>query len=345
MECPPQSTPLAANLNRRRRRSADHYFARCGWTAWGSFPYEPDMGRMIHKQLAGTKLIGFSLAGEETVVAAPEYNVCFDVGRAPREIISIDNVCLTHGHMDHAAGVAYYLSQRAFVGNSPGRIIVHRSLAQPIQKLMDVWSDIEGHPSPGQIYGVEPLENVSIRRDLLVRPFSVNHGPAALGYTLIEVRHKLKPEFHGKSGAQLVNLKCEGVQIEDRVERSVLTYTGDTAVGRFLGLAFVRSTQALVLECTFFDAEHRSRAQAGRHIHVEDLPRVLEAVPDAQIMLIHTTRRTDLRAAKRTLGKIIGTGDRDRICFLMERPARFAGERNASSGPSGAAEPGARERA
>ena len=34
----------------------------------------------------------------------------------------IDNLCLTHGHMDHAAGVAYYLSQRHFVGNSPGRV-------------------------------------------------------------------------------------------------------------------------------------------------------------------------------------------------------------------------------
>ena len=39
--------------------------------------------------------MGFSLAGEETVVAVPEYNISFDVGRAPREIIPIDNVCLT----------------------------------------------------------------------------------------------------------------------------------------------------------------------------------------------------------------------------------------------------------
>ena len=125
------------------------------------------MARMMHKELGGIRIIGFSLAGEESVVAAPEYNVCFDVGRAPREIISIGNVCLTHGHMDHAAGVAYYFSQRNFIGNAPGRVIVHRSLAQPIQKLMDIWADIEGHPSPGQVYGVEDLEDVSIRRGLL----------------------------------------------------------------------------------------------------------------------------------------------------------------------------------
>ncbi len=84
------------------------------------------MGRLIEHVVSGVRIAGFSLAGEETVVAAPEHNVCFDVGRAPREIISIDNLCLSHGHMDHAAGIAYYLSQRHFIGNSPGRIIVHR---------------------------------------------------------------------------------------------------------------------------------------------------------------------------------------------------------------------------
>ena len=64
---------------------------------------------MIEKDIAGIRLVGTSLAGEESVLAAPEYNVCFDVGRAPREIIPIDTVCVTHGHMDHAAGIAYYL--------------------------------------------------------------------------------------------------------------------------------------------------------------------------------------------------------------------------------------------
>ncbi len=92
------------------------------------------MGRLVKKELAGIGIIGLSLAGEETVIAAPELNVCFDIGRAPREVISIDNVCLSHGHMDHAAGVAYYLSQRGFIGNAGGRVIVHRTLAQSLQK-------------------------------------------------------------------------------------------------------------------------------------------------------------------------------------------------------------------
>ncbi|MGB2987421.1 MAG: MBL fold metallo-hydrolase [Phycisphaerae bacterium] len=282
----------------------------------------------MDKQLGGIRIVGFSLAGEEAVVAAPEYNVCFDVGRAPREVVSIDNICLTHGHMDHAAGVAYYFSQRTFVGNSPGRVIVHRGLAQSIQKLMDIWSDIEGHPSPCEVYGVEPLEDVLIRRGLLIRPFMVNHTAHSLGYTLIEVRHKLKPEFHGKSGPQLVALKCQGIEIESRMEAPLLTYTGDTAIGRWLRLDFVQRSRGVILECTFFDREHVSRARAGRHIHVSDLPEILAALPESQIMLAHLTRRTDLRHAKHILEQVIKPDDLERVSFLMERLPRGEGRQS-----------------
>lgn len=280
------------------------------------------MSRLIEKQLNGIRVVGFSVAGEESVVIAPEYNVGFDVGRAPREIIPIDNVCLTHGHMDHAAGVAYYFSQRGFVGLGPGRIIVHRSLAQPIQKLMDIWSDIERHPSAGQVYGVEHLQDVEIRRGLFIRPFTVNHSGSSLGYSLIERRHKLKAEFVGKSGPQLVALKQEGVAIEERTEVVLLTCTGDTALGRFLELDFVRRSRALLVECTFYEADHVSRARDGRHLHVDDLHKVLAAVPEAQIMLTHVTHRTDLRLAKRIVQRVLQPADLERISFLMERPAR-----------------------
>ncbi len=282
------------------------------------------MARLLNKELGGVRIIGFSLAGEETVVAAPEYNVCFDIGRAPREVISIDNLCLTHGHMDHAAGIAYYLSQRAFIGNSPGRVIVHRDLAEPLGQLMDIWSRIEGHPSPGQIRGTGHLEDVPIRRGLLVRPFSVTHSSHSLGYTLIEVRHKLRAEFHGKSGPQLVALKREGVRIDQRLEVPLLTYTGDTALGRWMELDFVQKSHGVLLDCTFFERDHVQRARAGKHIHVDDLPKILAAIPDSQIILTHVTRRTDLPTAKRILERVIGRGDRERVSFLMDRPPRSA---------------------
>lgn len=294
------------------------------------------MSRLIHKDLGGIHIAGFSLAGEETVIVVPEFNVCFDVGRAPREVIAIDNICLSHGHMDHAAGIAYYFSQRTFVGVGPGRVIVHRSLAGPLQQLMGLWADIERHPSPGQILGVEPLEDVTLRRNLLVRPFEVNHSTCALGYTLIERRHKLKPEFAGKSGPQLVELKRQGVEIEAWIEVPLLTYTGDTAVAPFLEHDFVRKSRAVLVECTFFEREHLSRARSGRHVHVNDLPRILADIPEAQIMLTHVTRRTDLRLAKRILDQVIDEADKERVSFLMDKMPGRDRNRSVAQAPFGA---------
>lgn len=286
------------------------------------------MSRLVEKTIEDVRLQGFSLAGEESVLIAPEYNVCFDIGRAPRESVSIDHVCLSHGHMDHAAGIAYYFSQRTFVGNAPGHVMVHRGLAGAIQKLMGVWADIEGHPSPGVVQGVEPLEDVVLRRGLVVRPFDVNHCSTALGFTLVDLRHKLKPEFQGKSGPQLVALKRQGVPIEDRVEVPILTYTGDTALGRWMDYSFVRRSRIVVVECTFFERDHLHRAREGKHLHVVDLPQIFQSMPEARILLMHVTRRTDLRLAKRILEKAVPPADLGRCQFLMERPPRPDRARN-----------------
>lgn len=278
--------------------------------------------RLIEKDVAGLKLKGFSAAGEESIVIVPDFNLAFDVGRAPREIIAIDHVCLTHGHMDHAAGLAYYFSQRHFQGIAPGTAIVPKPLVGPIEDLMKVWGRIEGHLTPIKLIGVDEDEDVEIRRGLIVRPFRVKHRAQSLGYAVIEVRKKLKPEYAELSGRQLADLKRKGETIENRLEIPLLAYCGDTALASFLDYDHVRNAQVLITECTFFDRDHLPRARQGQHTHVQDLPELMQRVNNPNVVLTHFTNRTGIVAAKRAIEGVLSDVDRQRITILMDRPRR-----------------------
>lgn len=278
--------------------------------------------RMIEKQVGSLRLQGFSLAGEETVITVPELNVAFDVGRAPRELISIDHVCLSHGHMDHAAGLAYYFSQRAFQGIPPGCVLVHHKLVSAIEDLLQVWGRIEGHVSPGRIVGVDEDEDFQLRRDLVARPFRVRHGGNALGFSIIEVRKKLKPEYANYSGQQIAKLKREGKEVEYRLELPRVAYCGDSMAGDFLDYDHVRNAEVAIIECTFFDQDHADRARKGMHVHVRELPAILERIRSPNVVIAHITRRTFMRDAKRMLQNLLPKADLERITILMDQPRR-----------------------
>jgi ribonuclease Z len=273
---------------------------------------------LVEHQLSDIRLLGYSVAGEESVIAAPELNVCFDVGRAPAEIIPVDHVLLSHGHMDHAAGLAYYFSQRNFVGIAPGCVLAPRALADPIRELLRVWGAIEGHVSPGRVIPLDPGETFEIRRGLHVRTFEPNHGVPSLGFVVIEVRRKLKPEFAEHTGPELVALKKRGIEIEYTVEIPLIACCGDTAEGSWLELDMVRQARIMLLECTFFEAEHVRRARVGHHMHVRDVARVLRRLENEHVVLTHVTRRTGTRDARQALSKMVDPAAMARVTFFME---------------------------
>lgn len=278
----------------------------------------------------GITVRGVTLAGEETFVVLPEMNLGFDMGRCQRDLLSIDHVFLSHGHMDHSAGAAYYFSQREFVDNDPGNLYVPEPLLEPLRALMRVWADIDGHVPPSNIHAATPGQDIAVRRNLIVRPFAVNHPcrrhdhtvVQSLGFAAIEVRQKLKQEYLDRTGPQIVELKKKGVQITNRVEMPLVTYCGDTAPGAFLDHEYVRDAKILLLECTFVDPDHRERARAGNHMHLDALREIVPGLRNERILLTHLTRRTMLSDAKVLLRDAIGEKQAERVSFLMEHRRR-----------------------
>lgn len=267
----------------------------------------------------GFTLAGYSVAGEETVICVPELDVVFDIGRAPRETLAINHVLLSHGHMDHAAGIGYYFSQRDFQGISGGTALVPAPLVAPLRALMAAWAKVEGHPSPHKLVGMAPGDDYEIRRNLLARAFATRHVNATLGFSVIDVRQKLKSEFLGLDSPAIVELKKKGVEISHRIEVPLVTYLGDTGKKNYSDIPCVRDSKVLLLECTFFDDDHVKRARLGKHIHVKDLAEVLEGMNNERIILTHVTRRTHMGMARKVLRKTLSTDQLEKICFLMSR--------------------------
>lgn len=264
-------------------------------------------------------LAGYSVAGEESVILAPELDCCFDIGKCPREALAINHVLLSHGHADHVAGLPYYFAQRDFQGITGGTALVPADLVDPLEDLIAAWGRVEGHVPPHKFVGMRGGDEYEIRRGLVARAFSVRHVAGSLGYSVIDVRNKLNEEFAGLSGPQIVELKKKGVAITHQVEYPLVAFLGDTAKANFSDLPHVANARALLLECTFFDPDHVSRARAGKHIHVVDLPEVLEGMNNQHIILIHVTRRTNMGMARKFLKAALPKATLDRITFLMTR--------------------------
>jgi len=267
-------------------------------------------------------IIGYSIAGEESVVAMPQLDVCFDIGKAPGQVISINNVLLTHGHMDHSAGIAYYLSHRNFCGQKPGTILAPQNMIANMRKIIDIWGKLDGNEIPANLVGVKPGDEYNIKPNLIARVFPTKHSRGSVGFSVIETRKKLKQEYIELNSRQIVELKRQGIEIDYPLEIPIVTYLGDTQYVDFSQLNYIKESRILIAECTFYETEHSGRAEAGKHMHIKEFTNLLEDLDNEHIIITHTTQRTPMREICDILKKELSPDRYSRVKLLMDKRYR-----------------------
>lgn len=261
---------------------------------------------------------GTSVAGESTCVQVPELDVCFDMGSCPRAMLSSKYVAISHGHMDHVGGLAYYCSQRVFQGMGSGTIVCGKELAPALTRMMEGYIDVEQQVTPYEIRAMEQDEEFEIKNNIFLRRFEVEHTCPASGYVVVEKRSKLKPEYYELPQEKLRQLKEKGEEITRILQVPLVAYMGDTSPGPCLIREDVRKAQIVVCECTFVDAEHKERAKIGKHVHLDDIAEWLPVLECEKLVLVHMSRRSNMIEARKRLRQIVKREHAERVEFLMD---------------------------
>ncbi|MGJ8636984.1 MAG: MBL fold metallo-hydrolase [Phycisphaerales bacterium] len=278
----------------------------------------PREGSLGFLYLPPFRVQGYSVAGEATAISIPEMDICFDMGKPFRAHLAPKYCVLSHGHMDHIGGLAYWCSQRNFQGMGPGTIVCDKRIESDVRGMMDGFQSLERQKTPYELIALEEGDELQIKNNIYLRPFPTEHTCPSSGYTIVEKRTKLKPELAGLPQEKIKELRQRGEEIVNHFEVPQIAYTGDTLPGPHLLREDVMNAQIIITECTFFEKDHQQRAKIGMHMHVNDIAEWLKVAQCEHMVICHVSRRTHLGQARKALTDVAGKELAKKVHFLMD---------------------------
>lgn len=238
--------------------------------------------------VCGIPILGRSIAGQESFYRLPTLRSALEIGRCPNSLVSLPNIFVTHAHLDHAAGIASYASQRTLQGLEPGRVYVPEETRGRIGEILALHVSLEGFERyAASLVGVSPGERIPLRHDLLVEVLGGSHRVPCVGYLFREIRHKLRPEFAGTPGNELARLRERGVEVAVSSEDPLFAYPGDCDAAIFDRAPEILRARILLIECTFIRPGEEERAAKYRHLHLSDFVARADDFENEAIVLTH----------------------------------------------------------
>ncbi len=255
----------------------------------------------VRVNASGIAIEGVSIAGRESFYKLPGFRTLLEFGRAPEDTVSYSTVCLTHGHLDHAAGLAHHASRRRLDGMPPARIFAPEEAVPDLEAWLAFSQRLENVDYGLHVTPVRPGSSVVLRNDLELKVLPGRHRVPAVGYLFSEVKHKLREEFLGLPGEKIAALRAQGVEVTRREETALLAYPGDCAPAIFDAAPELFLARVLLIECSFVLPEDRERARVYAHLHLEDFVERASEFRNDSIVLTHFSQRYRVEEIRRAL--------------------------------------------
>ncbi len=263
---------------------------------------------------------GRSRAGNETWFRIRQLGIALDIGRCPDQLVSVPHIFISHAHLDHALGIPFYAAQRSLLGMEAGTVYVPGSNVEDYGRLMEIHHKLENTRYPMNLRGLDPGDEVGLRKDLRVRTHESTHRVSANSYEVLERRHKLREELRGSSAGDLVAARAAGSEVHDWSEVSLLFYTGDTDRRILESSDALFRSQVLMIECSFTGEGDQDRASKYTHIHFDDLLEHSGRFENEWIVLTHFSLRDTPEEIQRSIARRCTPDLRPRIRLALPPP-------------------------
>jgi ribonuclease Z len=224
---------------------------------------------------------------------------------------AIEQVLLTHGHIDHIAGLPSLLwSRAAGMGDTEKPLTIYHPLGDAYLADMKEYLQRTARRLTYELKWM-PLEagaEIGLRDKRRAVTFATRHIPErlTLGYKILEKRRRLKPEYSHLSQDEIrARAQQEGrdaiAQIMETYEATLIAFGGDSLP---LDANEVRDSEVLVHEATLLDAADR---KGMRHSTLEEAVGVAAEANAKTLLLQHLSGRYEKRdvekAARRAVQK------------------------------------------
>jgi ribonuclease Z len=268
---------------------------------------------------AEIEIEGVSIAGHESFYKLPGFRCLLEFGRAPDDVLGYPTICLTHGHLDHAAGLAHHASRRRLTGLPPATVFAPEDAVPDLEAWLAISQRLENVEYGLHVTPARPGESVMLRRDLQLTFLPGRHRVPTVGYLFSEVRHKLDPALEGRSGEEIAALRASGREVTRRLETPLLAYPGDCGPEIFDAAPELFRARVLLVECSFVAPEDRDRARRYAHIHLDDIVERASLFENEAIVLTHFSLRYRPAEIREALDRLPAAVGERVIPFLPRR--------------------------